>query len=290
MIWAYWIWLVALPGRGFQERVCTPQTSPNAADQTIADMPERVRAQVKKLVDQEWNQYRREEAIEELGKLGPEAALAVPYILQTVAHVYELDDFINDRDIPGIPSTARDALTKIGPVAVPCLVEVLGRGDDLVRWVAAESLGDIGPAAKEAIPVLIDAVKRDSAMEADPKSALEVPGAAVSALARIGSAAVPALTELLKNGEEVSQRLSAASALREMGPVGKDAVPTLIGELKRAQERGGKYYRQAMIEALGAMGPSAREAVPLLTVALGDKDVQTRDLARQALEKIQGQK
>ena len=186
--------------------------------QATADAPERVESQVRILVAEEWNQYDREKAIEALGALGPEAAEAAPYILQAVAHVYALDDFVNDRDIPGIPSAARTALAKIGPAALTYLVEGLGKGDDLVRWVAAESLGDIGPPAKDAIPALIEAVKRDGSMNADPKSALEVPSAAVWALARIGSAAVPALVQLIQSGGELSHRLSAASALREMGP------------------------------------------------------------------------
>jgi HEAT repeat protein len=259
------------------------------AQQATADVAQRVESQVRVLVAGEWDPYGREKAIEALGAMGPEAVAAVPYILQAVAHAYELDDFVDDRDIPGIPSAARSALARIGPDALKYLIDGLSQGDDLVRLIAAESLGDIGPPARDAIPALMEALKRDGSMNADPKSALEVPGAAVRALARIGASAVPALVQLLRSDGKLSHRLSAASALREMGPVGREAVPALVAELQRASDRGGQNYRQAVIEALGAMGPSAREAVPLLNSCLQDQDAQTREIARRALESIQRQ-
>ena len=46
------------------------------------------------------------------------------------------------------------ALGKIGPGAVPALVEMLQHQGLAVRSIAAEALAEIGPDAKEAIPAL----------------------------------------------------------------------------------------------------------------------------------------
>ncbi|OGO05014.1 MAG: hypothetical protein A2Y60_01920 [Chloroflexi bacterium RBG_13_54_9] len=57
---------------------------------------------------------------------------------------------------------AAEALGKIGdPSAVAPLINALRDEDEFVRSQAAKALGEIGPEAREAVPVLIDALLRD---------------------------------------------------------------------------------------------------------------------------------
>ena len=56
------------------------------------------------------------------------------------------------------------ALWKIdrkGPLVLDVLTEALGDANELVCWVAAECLGQMGPAAREAAPALRQALGKD---------------------------------------------------------------------------------------------------------------------------------
>src|SRR5262249_30913902 len=57
---------------------------------------------------------------------------------------------------------AAQAIEKIGPAAkdaVPALIQTLKDNDPDVREGAARALGEIGPGAKDAVPALVDALK-----------------------------------------------------------------------------------------------------------------------------------
>jgi HEAT repeat protein len=86
---------------------------------------------------------------------------------------------------------ASDALGRIGPAAVPSLIETLKSPDPAVRLKAIEVLGRMGSAAEPAVPDLIRLLE-----DTDP----EVRKAAARTLGRIGpnaEAAVPALMRTL---------------------------------------------------------------------------------------------
>src|SRR5437660_755236 len=90
-----------------------------------------------------------------------------------------------------LPGCSRKALHRIGPAArdaVPALVEALADGDAELRSRAAGLLGGVGPAAKDAVPALARAL-------ADEHEEVRV--AAIVALGDLGpvaAGAVPALT------------------------------------------------------------------------------------------------
>jgi HEAT repeat protein len=246
---------------------------------TVSALPEVVRPHVERLLSPA-DGHEMADAIRALGELGAAAKDAIPYILDVVSLVPwgDLLDEGDTRDTAVI--NAEDTLTKIGPAGLPHLIEALATRKALCRHVVVQALGRMGPAAKGAVPALIVEAKR---LEDEPNVKLDVSAEAAGALTKIGSPAVPALIELLQQGD-ISQRQGAAWALGEMGGQAKDAVPLLIKGVNSSD----KHYQQAMINALGKIGPPARAAIPALTSALDDPDVQTRAMAKSALEHIQG--
>lgn len=91
----------------------------------------------------------REVALNALGNIGQDAASAIPAITKRI-------------DDPQSWKPALQALTKIGPAAVPALVEVLGNPDPERRAYGAIALGRMGPPAKAALPSL-EAMREDAA-------------------------------------------------------------------------------------------------------------------------------
>jgi HEAT repeat protein len=104
---------------------------------------------------------------------------------------------------------------------------------------------------------------------------------AANAIVKIGSPAVPALIEALKN-ENKQVRWRAASALGAIGTEASAAVPALITTLQDEDE----YIRRIAAYALGKIGPQASAAVPELLDALQDSDRNLRLVAAYALGKI----
>lgn len=206
-----------------------------------------------------------------LGRVGPEAAAAVPALRAALQR-------------SEIATAATGALGDIGPAAqaaVPDLVARLGREESGYN-TAVVALGNIGAAA---VPRLIDAV-------ASPNPDVRL--AAVDALRRVEPAylvsAVPALTRAL--GDEALQ-FYAADALSEIGPaavtaapvlasllreesvdwpvraalanIGEGAVPSLIAVLESRDPQG----QANAVQVLAQIGPGAAAAVPALRAMLG---------------------
>lgn len=94
-------------------------------------------------------------AAQALGERGQESSPAVGLLLQKA---------LNDPDA-GVRIEAAMALYKIDrrvDKILPFLVHALQDPDEVRRWVAADCLGEIGPAAREAIPHLREALGRES--------------------------------------------------------------------------------------------------------------------------------
>ena len=182
------------------------------------------------------DQHVRYAAAQALGKLGQPALPAIRELTK------DEDALVRD--------AAVEALGAIGPPALPALAELSKDKDQSLRFaaarrlatsdrprsrllcnwprtrmptrvlVAAVALGVMGPAAKDAIPTLAE-------LGRDPR----VCGDAALALSRVGPAAIPALTELLKEQND-RVRARAAWALGMIGPAAREAIPTLAGMLK----------------------------------------------------------
>ena len=180
-----------------------------------------------------------------------------------------------DKD-PALRSHAAFMLGQIGPeakVAVPILTELLADQDRKVRECAAYALGRIGPDAKPAVPVLMELLKDQDYL---------VRWNAVRALGSVGpgaKSAIPALVKLL-DGKDRSLRVNVARTLGHIGADGNTTVRVLVELLRDRQVRG------AAILALGDVERDAKAAIPALTALLGDPDPGIRLDVADALVKI----
>jgi HEAT repeat protein len=104
-----------------------------------------------------------------LGDLGAAGRPAVPGLIHAA---------LWDED-PAVRLVAAMALWKIdrkGPLVVPALVRALDDANELICWIAVEFLGQMGPAAQDAVPALERTLQRNftiSLIKTGVKFALE---------------------------------------------------------------------------------------------------------------------
>lgn len=183
----------------------------------------------------------RQYAAATLAKLGAEAEAAIP----------DLAILVKDADVE-VARTAARALGHIGPLGVPALIEALDHPSRSVRREAVWALKGLGPAAQEAVPALIRVLDDpDTRVRLSATHALGLIGAAAEsaipdlilllrsttnlilcrlaaeALARIGQAALPALTDLLQSHDDHVRR-EAAWARRMIVPDLPDSDTAVI--------------------------------------------------------------
>ena len=246
----------------------------------------------------------RQNAVWNLGRMGPAARPAVPALVamlrNTALHeIHRLDvvatllkieprdtattEAVIDFCVAAARHPTRDDvragairnLGEVGPAndkVVPALIEALQHNDSFTREMAAEAVGVIGPRASVAVPALIAELQHGSSRASD-------------ALVRIGAASVPALIEFIRTQNEpyASGLQLAIETVGKIGPGAKDAVPVLIAKLD--SENTQVSYRAA--EALGNIGPAAHAAVPALRSKASGKESLLRSGAVAALENIE---
>jgi len=182
---------------------------------------------------------------------------------------------------PAVVLNALHTLAEVGEPAVAPMIEALK--DDRTDYWACIVLSEIGPAAKDAVPQLIEKLNDD-----EQEVRMEV----AMTLAAIGPAAEPAipkLTEMLKDPES-GVRLAAIYALGAMGPKAKSATAALEPGLKskdlftatlttlalaRIQE-GDEAYQTKL----------KKEMLPTVFEAVKDKNRKVRIAAVQALNTL----
>jgi len=113
---------------------------------------------------------------------------------------------------PKVELTDEQKRQKVAELIEQLKDEEVGR-----RMQAADGLGDLGAAAKSAVPALIGALNDEDIL---------VRRDASYALGSIGPDALPALIEALKSPHE-NVRRGSVHALGRMGPAARDALPAL---------------------------------------------------------------
>jgi outer membrane protein assembly factor BamB len=168
-----------------------------------------------------------------------------------------------------------EIIQRIGPPAIPLLVDLLRDERDYIRRSVVNELIDLVPDTERIQPALRRALKdKDSMVAGDAARAL-------GALNERASPSVPALVKTLSH-EDPYVRVYAAEALASIGP--KAAVATT--DLARALGDPIPGVRWAAAEALAGIGPAAQSAVPQLIEALKDEFLYVRICAAGALGSI----
>ena len=168
-----------------------------------------------------------------------------------------------------------EIIRRIGPPAIPLLVEMLRHEWDSIRREAADALIDLAPHTESIQPALRRALKDVDAT---------VAGDAARALGALGRRASPSVGALVKTlaYEEPYVRVYAAEALASIGPAAAAAAPALADALSDPVPG----VRWAACEALANIGPAAQPAVPRLIDALDDEFLYVRIFAAGALGNI----
>jgi hypothetical protein len=145
--------------------------------------------------------------------------------------------------------------------------------DRSARHAAALLLGQMGATAQPAIPALIRSIKGDDVESVRARAAWALGG-----VGKGNRAAIAALTDALKQ-KEYSVRYYAARALLRIDPEAVEAQYT--GEILNT--------RIEVAVALGELGKAAKPAAPAVTALLRDTNPIIRNLATNALLKIDPQ-
>jgi HEAT repeat protein len=180
---------------------------------------------------------------------------------------------------------AARVLAKLGPraaAAVPDLVAVLSRlrgtEQEPLQEAIVEALGQIGSAAKTALPALAKATARTIDIDLAIKASTE------QILNASDAQNIDVLTFQLLS-RDPSLRLRAAKALGDLGPAARAAVPALVAAL--ADTDGDA--RRGAIAALRLIQPGApppEALVRAIALDLRDPDANFRLLAARALGRI----
>ena len=168
-----------------------------------------------------------------------------------------------------------EIIRRIGPPAIPLLVDLLRHEWDSIRRSAADALIDLAPHTEWIQPALRRALRDADAM---------VAGDAARALGALGQRASPSVGALVNtlSHEDPYVRIYAAEALASIG--GRAAKATAA--LARALDDPIPGVRWAACEALASIGPAAQSAVPQLIEALQDEFLYVRIFAAGALGSI----
>jgi HEAT repeat protein len=172
------------------------------------------------------------------------------------------------------------------------LIELLRSNVTDVREAAFDALGEMGAAAKAALPALTE-ILRGSDTPADtanngfyggfyaggPKMDALQTACWMSELPEAREAIIASTGLFRGNGEK---GLCPALLFQAMGPNGKPAVPALISLLQETN----RMNRGYVAKALGSIGPSAAEAIPALAAVLEDKNQFARVSAAEALGRL----
>ncbi len=176
---------------------------------------------------------------------------------------------------PDVRNEAAMTLVDIGPDIVPEVSVAFASPTPLVRLKACEIMAAIGPAAKSAVPALVDRLQDENEL---------VIRAAARALGRITAQpdiVLPAVQSLLKH-PAVSVRITALRAIGEYGTDAVVAVPSALSFLTDQSP----VLRASAAEALGRIGDSRSEVIIALVNALADQSAAVTMNAANALSQL----
>ncbi len=168
-----------------------------------------------------------------------------------------------------------EIIRRLGPPAIPLLVDLLHHEWDSIRRSAVDALIDLAPHTEWVQPALRRALRDEDSI---------VAGDAARALGALGKRASPSVGALVNtlSHEDPYVRIYVAEALASIGPNAAKATDALAEALGDPIPG----VRWAACEALASIGPAAQSAVPQLIDALEDEFLYVRIFAAGALGSI----
>lgn len=157
-----------------------------------------------------------------------------------------------------------------GARAVPGLIEDLQSEDRQAQQLATAHLKNIGPAAKPAVPLLVELATLDRKSHLRSEAAGALPSIDLSAARQVMMHHLPMLQE-----PDDQVRGEAVSILGALGPVAKPAAPSLLMMLNDPDT----IVRNRVVRALGSIGLPAGSVMQGLTQALRDPEWTVRHAA-----------
>lgn len=207
-------------------------------------------------------------AIAAIAAIGPEAADAVPKLIEHLDSSKARGR--RQRDNRQMTYRMAHALAKIGPAAIPSLLEALASEDSERRAGAAKAVGGMGALAKPAIPALIKNLEHGDE---------SVRNETAEALALIGAESAPSLASALASNDG-RVRTGAARALAEIGPPAAAEGSAMFAAFDKEKDGG---IRAALLMALARTGADPDRTVPLLLEAIRGADEPQRHAATNGL-------
>ena len=221
--------------------------------------------------------------LRDLNAFGPKGEAATHGLIEIIEQNDEDYKALRPGQNQSVRGFAVGALARVSPasIAVPILVKALrreqSRKDAHLAGAILQTLGQIGPEAAPAIPVLVETY--NTAVNEHER------GSAMIALGGIGPNARVTLPTILKATQEPSWfvRGLALEALIKIKVEPDVVVPALISALRDKQ---GAVQRIAA-EGLGQLGPRAKAAVPALEAASADSSFPDRPVTASAVRSMQ---
>jgi HEAT repeat protein len=194
-----------------------------------------------------------------------------------------VEDYARD-----LESTNRDTkreaayqLSRLGPAARPALPQLIQALDDDQQQVwfgAITALANLGPEAEPALPALLKELEAWQPFRKDRQGGQALYRTAL-ALGSIGAPAVPALSNRLAS-DKWHVRAGAARALAFAGPAARPVGPALARSLRDERVE----VREAAAETLVGFGPIAVD--PLLELLRTEEEPRTRLAAATTLGRL----
>ncbi len=231
----------------------------NGAAYGLGSFPEDARVVVPALVEALKDKEARVRcaAALSLGYMGPAARQSVPLLIELLKAPFQVEEAALGYQDLGRRNAAiaLGCITRNTDVAVKPLIEAFKDQGLEVAEHAVMALGEIGPAAKEAIEPLRQVLKNDN------RARMRIHSAA--SLARIDpptytKSSVAFLIKAL-NDKQQYVRHNAVDALQDIGPAAKEAIPALTRLLK---DDDGVLARRAA-RAIRVIDPQAARKIGL---------------------------
>ena len=231
------------------------------------------------------DQWNVDQALLNLGAIGPAAAGAVPDLISMLTSKDERRRANAARALGMLGRAAKSAEKQLQQLALD--------KSKLVRVWAAYALANVADDPSKSVEQLMDEWTEGAPRKGGPQNFAANQNMAIAeALILLGPKGRGA-QDILIDGLQTQRSLlgvhhQIALALAAVSNEPAVILPILLGQLNSRKDSGDVFLRGNIIDALGKMGPKAKPSVPDLKRLLDEADAERGMLIRNALQKIEG--